>query len=386
MQKEREEEIEFDDNPINQRMGVAKPVDDNRIEFISKRTTRDDNNTNNVDNGLIGLGRIGYREEESPEEKRQRQSRYREELMKQMQTKGDNTTATKMGSRRLFEEEPKHNERHSKQSHNNERMKNNNNSSNEEYRTRKQPNKTRIHHHNHDDEDDDDDHFNYRPTQYKGYPYHPPPGPGTHPPSQYHMPPYYYPTPYPHMYPPPHLPPHGPHPSHRNQYYPPDMSYGNGDPYRQHNDLYERSPPPRVHSPVDYSNRSRQSSTIPYKEERRSRGRPDSPSKGAAAEFKAALDQQVKEKKAREEKQKQELDKFYGKIDAEAEAYDPWGKPGGGAPLTDHIGNIVTERGQLRKSYDDKISPRMSEEDRKKMMQEKTKRDLEEQVGVVNFY
>ena len=64
--------------------------------------------------------------------------------------------------------------------------------------------------------------------------------------------------------------------------------------------------------------------------------------------------------------------------------YDPWGKPGGGAPLTDALGNVVTERGQLRKSFDDK-SPRVSEEDRKKLLQEKNKRDLEEQVGVVLF-
>ena len=388
MQRKREEEISFgndQDNPIiNQRVGVAKPAAVNQ-------TVTPDNRQNNV--SLMGLGSIGLRQEESPEEKRQRQSKYRSELIEQIQKKNNKTTTaktTRMGSTRLFHEEdeaPRHREHHSKQHFNDEDRSKSNGG---QYRSRREPVRARTRHRNHGDDDDDDDdgsgvnddYPHYRPSQYKGYPPYYPPPPG--PPSQYHISPYYYPTPYPHMYPPPH-PPHMPHQSHQNMYYAQDMAYSN-DPYRRPR---ERSPP-RVQSPIDYSMRSRQNLTDPYKEERRNRERPNSSPKDTTdktSEFRAVLDKQIKEKKEREKKEKRDLDTFYNKIEAEAEVYDPWGKPGGGAPLTDPIGNVVTERGQLRKSYDDKvISPRISDEDRKKMLQDKTRRDLEEQVGVVTFY
>lgn len=358
MQKEREKEIKFDGGTMTN----PKP---HCVQVTPTTTQR-----------FSGLGGIGHRIEESPEEKRQRQSKYREELMQQMKEK----TSRKMGTTKLFEEDtcrtPVRKQKQSSPPSNN-RIKFD--VSEQKY---------------HADEDDSEDirfnHNQYRPAQYREYPYYPPPGshppslplPRPHPPpsglylpppapqgSQYYSP-YYYPTQFPHVHPSPHLQ------SYQPPYYP---SYTN--PYEKViptiSSHHPVSPPHQSYSPpFDYRNyKSSHSPTLLKERKDKSIEQTDS-----RAEFRTFLDKQVKEKKEREAKEQREINKLYQKI--EAEVYDPWGKPGGGAPLTDAIGNVVTERGQLRKSYDDNISPRMSEEDKKKLVQEKTKRELEEQVHV----
>ena len=416
MQKEREDEVGLSSHenkrksPVFQRedVGVAKTKnwDDENNEFqpTVKERRRYHHTPCSPDsgNGLVGLGRIGYREEESPEEKRKRQSQYRAELMEQMKSKG--VKAMKMGHTQLFdeEEEPRmtvRERRRDKQLSDDDRDPPVSTSTTSRrireatsgrrsvlddkymYDTKRRGHRRR---HTEDEDDEEEVMFHHHPPApgphpFHGYPYHPPQYPS-------YVPPYYYPQPYPPMYPP--QPHPQPHPPRRGTYYEQDDSYPDKNPYLNGQPNYRR-PPPRTRSPELSAIKSRWSPTPLNKEvkwkERDGGGGSSSPQKEEkAAELRAFLNQQIREKKEREEREKQTWEKVYQRIEKEAEVYDPWGKPGGGAPLTDALGNVVTERGQLRKSFDDK-SPRVSEEDRKKLLQEKNKRDLEEQVGVVLF-
>ena len=384
MQKERETEITFgtdtrtDNEPTNRRRGVARDPYTDPISERSRTPVRQ--------MGEASLGMIGYRKEESPEEKQERQSKYRAELMEQMKRKGKDVTMPKsMGPTQLFHEDDEAVTRRRAPINKGE-------GPNMERRSRRERPIDPVY----SDEEEDVTFDHYRPSRYRDYPYHPPPHapyppPMTHPPhmphppSQYHpgyVQPYYYPSPYPQMYQPPMPhPPSMPHPLPHSYYMEQDNPYlSEGYGRSQLN----RKSPPRVRSPSDYPMRSGRSPTLPNKERRWSEMYEQPEQKTKAAELRAILDQQIKDKKAREAKEKREIDKLNRKIDVEAEVYDPWGKPGGGAPLTDPTGNLVAERGQLRQSFEE-TSPRVfgNDEERKKAAQEKMKRDLEEQVGVV---
>jgi centrosome and spindle pole-associated protein 1 len=93
--------------------------------------------------------------------------------------------------------------------------------------------------------------------------------------------------------------------------------------------------------------------------------------------LKEILDQQVRERRERKDKENREREKFIKKM--ESDEYDPWGRPGGGAPLTDSSGKLITERGMMRKSFDG-TSPRLSEEEKKRIQQQKQKEELTLQI------
>ena len=191
--------------------------------------------------------------------------------------------------------------------------------------------------------------------------------PSRYVPNDFYHPPYdHMQYPYPshaHYYYPPYVP-HPPPPI-RGPYYPPppplDM-YTANNPYMFRNWRSGRATPPRSHSPQEVKERK----SLKWKEEiEHGRMRDDPPST-----FQGILDQQMKEKRERE--------RFIKKM--EEDTYDPWGRPGGGAPLTDATGNLVTERGLMRKSFDESTSPRLTEEEKKRMQQQKQKDELEKQM------
>lgn len=48
------------------------------------------------------------------------------------------------------------------------------------------------------------------------------------------------------------------------------------------------------------------------------------------------------EKQKQKASAKQELDRYNLKIEEEARNYNPWGKGGGGAPMKDRQGNLIS--------------------------------------------
>jgi hypothetical protein len=64
-----------------------------------------------------------------------------------------------------------------------------------------------------------------------------------------------------------------------------------------------------------------------------------------AREYLAELDQQVSAKKIQKEKERREKDEYERKVFEEAMAYDPFGRPGCGAPSKDHLQSSPTVMG-----------------------------------------
>lgn len=51
---------------------------------------------------------------------------------------------------------------------------------------------------------------------------------------------------------------------------------------------------------------------------------------------------QIQERQARRHREKLEKELYDAKIEAEMKAYEPWGRAGGGAPLRDDQGNLIS--------------------------------------------
>lgn len=195
---------------------------------------------------------------------------------------------------------------------------------------------------------------------YSHPPYHPPPHfippYTTHGPYQSHAP-YYYPP-----FPPPYPPPHHMRGGHYNA--PPTFTEGYPDEYPSYRSRRHRSPNGQRERSPEFSRCGKSPPTrspSPERDKEQSKRNHD--------QLKSILTKKTQKEKERE--------KFIKKM--EAEVYDPWGRPGAGAPLTDATGNLVTERGLLRKSFDE-LSPRLSEEEKRRLQQEKQKEELEKQI------
>ena len=182
--------------------------------------------------------------------------------------------------------------------------------------------------------------------------------------------------PYPHYRPPP-LPYHTP-PEHYEHYMENPFL-----PVRSER-ANNRSPsPPEVHKQeVKWSDRreetDRRDDTMPFS------GLNSAVRKRGRAAYQQELQRQIQEKKEQQERDKREKERYFNKLEEEAKNYNPWGKPGAGAPLRDEKGNIVAARG-LRTSVDG-TSPRfiqLTEEELKKLSQEKHAQDLAQQVTSV---
>ncbi|XP_064190197.1 centrosome and spindle pole-associated protein 1 [Anguilla rostrata] len=65
--------------------------------------------------------------------------------------------------------------------------------------------------------------------------------------------------------------------------------------------------------------------------------------------YQEALKKQMQERQERKKQEKEEKERFEAQLEAEMRAYNPWGKGGGGAPLRDSRGNLITDLNQMHK-------------------------------------
>ncbi|KAJ8376634.1 hypothetical protein SKAU_G00072140 [Synaphobranchus kaupii] len=65
--------------------------------------------------------------------------------------------------------------------------------------------------------------------------------------------------------------------------------------------------------------------------------------------YQEALKQQMQERRDRKKQEKEEKERYDAQLEAEMRAYNPWGKGGGGAPLRDSGGNLITDLNRMHK-------------------------------------
>ncbi|XP_035509088.1 centrosome and spindle pole-associated protein 1 [Morone saxatilis] len=76
--------------------------------------------------------------------------------------------------------------------------------------------------------------------------------------------------------------------------------------------------------------------------------------------YQEALRQQIKERKEHKRKEKEEKERYDAKIEAEMMAYNPWGKSGGGAPIKDQKGNLISDLNQMHRTNEESYRSPMS--------------------------
>ncbi|XP_055885370.1 uncharacterized protein LOC106052056 isoform X25 [Biomphalaria glabrata] len=84
--------------------------------------------------------------------------------------------------------------------------------------------------------------------------------------------------------------------------------------------------------------------------------------RNAQAAYREELERQMMEKNIKKMKEKEEQERYDLKMEEEARTYDPFGKGGGGAPMRDQFGNVITDLRQIRNDNinrtENKYSPR----------------------------
>ncbi|KAI7809831.1 putative centrosome and spindle pole-associated protein 1, partial [Triplophysa rosa] len=63
--------------------------------------------------------------------------------------------------------------------------------------------------------------------------------------------------------------------------------------------------------------------------------------------YKVELQKQIEERAARKKAEKEERRRLEAEMEADMRAYEPWGRGGGGAPLRDSTGNLITDLKQM---------------------------------------
>uniref|UniRef100_A0AAY5KZM8 Uncharacterized protein n=1 Tax=Esox lucius TaxID=8010 RepID=A0AAY5KZM8_ESOLU len=66
------------------------------------------------------------------------------------------------------------------------------------------------------------------------------------------------------------------------------------------------------------------------------------PSKESAVRYKEALRQQIHDQQERRRLEREERDRYEARLEADMKNHDPWGRGGGGAPLRDSGGNLIS--------------------------------------------
>ncbi|XP_078147664.1 centrosome and spindle pole-associated protein 1 [Centroberyx gerrardi] len=69
--------------------------------------------------------------------------------------------------------------------------------------------------------------------------------------------------------------------------------------------------------------------------------------------YQEALRQQIKESEERKRREKEEKERYDAKIEAEMVAYNPWGRSGGGAPIKDKGGNLISDLNQMHRTNEE---------------------------------
>ncbi|KAJ8413379.1 hypothetical protein AAFF_G00093750 [Aldrovandia affinis] len=71
--------------------------------------------------------------------------------------------------------------------------------------------------------------------------------------------------------------------------------------------------------------------------------------KESVLNYQEALKQQMQERQEKKRREKEDKDRYDAKLEAEMRAYNPWGKGGGGAPLRDSQGDLLTDLNRMHK-------------------------------------
>ncbi|XP_066479855.1 centrosome and spindle pole-associated protein 1 isoform X2 [Tiliqua scincoides] len=77
------------------------------------------------------------------------------------------------------------------------------------------------------------------------------------------------------------------------------------------------------------------------------------PSREVTLAYQQELQQQIREREERRRQEKEEKERYEAKLEAEMRNYSPWGKGGGGAPLRDKKGNLITDLNMMHKQNED---------------------------------
>ncbi|CAM4504171.1 unnamed protein product [Caretta caretta] len=77
------------------------------------------------------------------------------------------------------------------------------------------------------------------------------------------------------------------------------------------------------------------------------------PFKESAFSYQEELQQQIREREERRRQEKEEKERYEAKLETEMRNYNPWGKGGGGAPLRDTKGNLITDLNMMHKQNED---------------------------------
>ncbi|XP_029581625.1 centrosome and spindle pole-associated protein 1 isoform X5 [Salmo trutta] len=125
------------------------------------------------------------------------------------------------------------------------------------------------------------------------------------------------------------LPPAGPHPSQMGQH----------SPHSHYNGSSHPEPPPQPAS--DAATMGSGIGVFPAEQVK--------PSKESVLSYKEALRQQIQERRERRRLDREETDRYEAKLEADMKNHDPWGRGGGGAPLRDSRGNLITDLHQMHK-------------------------------------
>ncbi|XP_066122359.1 centrosome and spindle pole-associated protein 1 isoform X2 [Saccopteryx bilineata] len=72
-------------------------------------------------------------------------------------------------------------------------------------------------------------------------------------------------------------------------------------------------------------------------------------SKQSLQSYQEALQQQIREREERRQKEREEKEEYEAKLEAEMRSFNPWGKGGGGAPLRDPEGNLITDLNRMHR-------------------------------------
>ncbi|CAN9514679.1 unnamed protein product [Ophioblennius macclurei] len=65
--------------------------------------------------------------------------------------------------------------------------------------------------------------------------------------------------------------------------------------------------------------------------------------------YRDALKQQIQEQQERRRREREEKERYEAQLEADMKKYQPWGRGGGGAPLRDSTGNLITDLNQMHK-------------------------------------
>ncbi|XP_077607899.1 centrosome and spindle pole-associated protein 1 isoform X9 [Crocuta crocuta] len=73
------------------------------------------------------------------------------------------------------------------------------------------------------------------------------------------------------------------------------------------------------------------------------------PPKQSLQSYQEALQQQIREREERRKREREEKEEYEAKLEAEMRSYNPWGRGGGGAPLRDAAGDLITDLNRMHR-------------------------------------